>query len=86
MSWILVVSLAVLAIAVLLIERRAIREGDERKRTAPGFATVTCGVFMIAIGLAAAIADDALIALVASAAGLVAVVLGFTRHPEVPAH
>jgi hypothetical protein len=86
MSSILVVALALLAIAVVLIELRALREGDERERTAPGFALVTCGVFMLALGVAAAVAGDEPLALIASLAGLATVALGATRHRQVTAH
>jgi hypothetical protein len=86
MSWVLIVCLAIFAVAVILIERRAVREGDERKRTAPGFVFVTLGVFLLAIGVAAALADDESIALASSGLGLVSVVLGFSRHREVAAH
>jgi hypothetical protein len=82
MSWVLVVSLTLLAVAVVLVEFRAIRQGDERRHAAPGFVLVTCGVFMLAIGIAAAIADDSGIALLASLAGLGAVALGAARHRE----
>jgi hypothetical protein len=86
MSSILMVTLALLAIAVVLIELRAVREGDERRRTAPGFALVTCGVFMLALGVAAAIAGDEAVALLASLAGLSVVALGASRHREATAH
>jgi hypothetical protein len=86
MSWVLIVCLAILAAGVVLIERRAVREGDERKRTAPGFAFVTLGVFMLAVGVAAAIAGDEPVALASSSLGLVSVVLGFSRHRAVVAH
>jgi hypothetical protein len=86
MSWVLVVSLTLLAAAVVLVELRAIRQGDERRHAAPGFVLITCGVFMLAIGIAAAIGDDSMIALVASVAGLATVALGTVRHREAAAH
>ena len=86
MSWVFMVSIAILLLAVVLIEFRAIREGDERQHHAPGYALVLGGVVVIGIGVAAAASDQTAIALLASAAGLISVVLGATRHTEATAH
>ena len=80
MSWMLLVTMAILLAAVVLIEIRAIREGDERRRHAPGYALTLVGLVAIAIGIAAAISDQGLVALVLASAGLVTVALGATRH------
>lgn len=86
MSWILVATLIIFTVAVVLIELRAVREGDERRHTAPGFVLVTIGVFMLALGVAAAIAEDEMIALATVSAGLVAVALGATSRGPAAAH
>jgi hypothetical protein len=86
MSWVLVMSMVILAAAVVLIEIRAVREGDERRHHAPGYALVLGGVILISLGIAAAITDAGAVALAASIAGLVSVALGATRHREVVAH
>jgi uncharacterized membrane protein len=86
MSWVFMVLIAILLLAVVLIELRAIREGDEREHHAPGYALVMGGVVMIGIGIAGAMSDQAAIALLASAVGLILVVLGATRHTEATAH
>jgi hypothetical protein len=80
MSWMLLVTMAILLVAVVLIEIRAVREGDERRRHAPGYALTLVGLVAIAIGIAAAISDQGLVALVLASAGLVTVALGATRH------
>jgi hypothetical protein len=80
MSWMLLVTMAILVAAVVLIEIRAYREGDERRRHAPGYALTLVGLVAIAIGIAAAISDQGLVALVLASAGLVTVALGATRH------
>ena len=79
-------TLIIFTVAVVLIELRALREGDERRHTAPGFVLVTIGVFMLAIGIAAAIAADETIALATASAGLVAVALGASAHRHAAAH
>jgi hypothetical protein len=86
MSWVFVVSIAILLLAIVLIEFRAIREGDERKHHAPGYALVLGGLVVIGIGIAAAMTDQAAIALLASTAGLISVAFGATRHTEAIAH
>jgi hypothetical protein len=83
MSWVLIVSMAILVAAIVLIELRAIREGDERRRHAPGYALVLGGLIMIAIGIAAALNDEGVVSLLFSAAGFLGVVLGATRHDVV---
>ena len=80
MSWVLLVTMAILLAAVVLIEIRAIREGDERRRHAPGYALTLVGLVAIAIGIAEAISDQGPVALVLASAGLVTVALGATRH------
>ena len=85
-SWVFMVSIAVLVVAILLIEYRAIRTGDERRHHAPGYALVMGGLVAIAIGIAAAVSEQAAVALLASLTGLAAVALGATRHKEVAAH
>jgi hypothetical protein len=86
MSWILIVSLAIFGLALVLIEVRAIRTGDERQHAAPGFLAVTCGVILLALGIGAAIAGDETIALATSAIGLAAVTLGVSARRRVPSH
>lgn len=86
MSWVFMVSIAVLLLAIVLIELRAIREGDEREHHAPGYAPVLGGLVLIGIGIAAAVSDLVVVALLASTVGLISVVLGATRHTEVAAH
>ena len=86
MSWVFLVSVAVLLLAVVLIEFRAIRMGDERAHHAPGYALVMGGLIVIGIGIAAAVVEAVLLALLASIAGLLSVVLGATRHREAAAH
>ena len=58
MSLVLMLSMVILLAAVVLIEFRAIREGDERRRHAPGYALVMGGLVMIGIGIAAALTDE----------------------------
>jgi hypothetical protein len=86
MSWILIVSLAIFGLALVLIEVRAIRTGDERQQAGPGFLSVTCGVILLALGVAAAIAGDETIALATSAVGLAAVAVGASARRRVPSH
>ena len=86
MSWVFMASVAVLIVAIVLIEVRAIREGDERRRHAPGYALVMGGLIVIGVGIAAAVSEQVVIALLASSAGLVAVALGATRRKEATAH
>jgi len=86
MSWVFMVSVAVLLAAVVLIEYRAIRAGDERRHHAPGYALVLGGLVVIGIGIAAAVTGQVTVALLASLAGLGAVALGATRHKEAAAH
>jgi hypothetical protein len=80
------VSVVVVIAAVVLIEFRAIRTGDERVHHAPGYGFVLGGLIVIAIGVAGAAAESSVVALVALAAGLLSVVLGTTRHREAAAH
>lgn len=86
MSWIMVVSLAIFGLALVLIEVRAVRTGDERQHAGPGFVSITCGVILLALGLAAAIAGHETIALASSAIGLAAVALGASARHGVSAH
>ena len=86
MSWVFMVSIVALLVAVALIELRAVRMGDERLHHAPGYALVMGGLIVIGMGIAAAVSEQALPALLASSAGLVFVVLGATRHKEATAH
>jgi hypothetical protein len=86
MSWVFMVSIAVLLLAIVLIEFRAIRAGDEREHHAPGYVLVLGGLVLIGIGIAAAVSDLVAIALLASTAGLISVALGATRHTEATAH
>jgi hypothetical protein len=83
MSWVLMVTMAFLLVAVVLIEFRAVREGDERRRRAPGYALVMVGLIVISIGIAAAVTEQGLMALLLAGAGLVTVALGATRHDVV---
>ena len=86
MSWVFIVSMAILLAAVVLIEVRAVRTGDERRNHAPGYALVMGGLVVIGIGIAAAVSEQAVVALVASSAGLLAVLIGATRDTRVAAH
>ena len=86
MSWVFLASIGVLIAAIVLIEVRAVRAGDERQHHAPGYAFVMGGLILIGIGIAAAVSEQAAIALLASSSGLGAVALGATRHREVIAH
>ena len=86
MSWVFMVTIAILLAAVVLIEYRAVREGDERDHHAPGYQLVLGGLILIAIGIAAAARDGGVMALAVSSAGLMAVALGATRHKEATAH
>ncbi len=80
MSWVLALSLVIMLAAIVLIEFRAIREGDERRRHAPGYALVMGGLVMIGIGIAAALTDEGPIAVLVSLTGLLAVALATTQH------
>jgi len=82
MSLVFMVSIAILVAAVVLIEVRAVRAGDERRRHAPGYALVMGGLIMIGVGMAGALTEEGVPALLMSLAGLVAVVLGATRHEQ----
>lgn len=86
MSWVFMVSVVVLVAAIVLIEYRAIRAGDERRHHAPGYAYVLGGLVVISIGIAAAATEQTAIALLASVAGLIAVILGASRIREATAH
>lgn len=86
MSWVFMVSVVILMVAVVMIEARAVRTGDERRHHAPGYALVMGGLVLVSIGIAAAVSEQAAIALLASSAGLIAVVLGATRHTQATAH
>lgn len=86
MSWVFMVSIVVLVAAVALIEYRAVRAGDERSHHAPGYAYVMGGLIVIGIGIAAAVNELVLVALLASTVGLGAVVFGATRRKEATAH
>lgn len=86
MSWVFLVSIVALLVAVVLIELRAVRMGDERSHHAPGYALVMGGLVTIGLGIAAAVSEQTLPALLASSAGLLFVVLGSTRHKEAAAH
>jgi hypothetical protein len=86
MSWVFMVSIVVLLAAILLIEYRAIRAGDERRHHAPGYTLVMGGLVMIGIGIAAASSEQAAVALLASCVGLGAVVFGAARGTEATAH
>jgi len=86
MSWVFLVSVALLLAAIVLIELRAVRTGDERQHHAPGYAFVMGGLILIGLGIAAAVSEQVVSSLLASSAGLIAVVLGATRHKEAIAH
>jgi small-conductance mechanosensitive channel len=86
MSWVFMLSIVVLLAAIVLVEVRAIRIGDEREHHAPGYAFVMGGLIVIGFGIAAAVSEHVAIALLASSAGLLSVVLGATRHREATAH
>ena len=86
MTWVFIASTVFLLIAVLLIELRAVREGDERQHRAPGYAMVIGGLVLIGFGIAAALGDADGFTLVLGAAGLASVAFGVTRHTDAPAH
>lgn len=86
MSWVLMVTVALLLAAVVLIEIRAIREGDERRRHAPGYMLTLVGLVAISVGIAAAMSDQGMVALLLAGGGLVMVALGATRHDVVAVH
>ena len=86
MSWVFTVSIVILLAAIVLIEVRAVRVGDEREHHAPGYAFVMGGLVVIGLGIAAAMSEQEAIALLASSAGLLSVVLGATRNREAIAH
>jgi hypothetical protein len=80
MSLIFLVSIAILLVAIVLIELRAVREGDERRHHAPGYAFVIGGLVFIGIGIAMAVSEASGPSLAFSVLGLIAVVYGATRH------
>ena len=85
MSWVFMVSIVIFLAAIVLIEVRAVRAGDERRHHAPGYALVMGGLVLIGFGIAAAVTDEGAFALLLSAAGLICVALGATRHTEAAA-
>jgi hypothetical protein len=86
MSWVFMVSVAILMAAVVLIQYRAIKAGDERSHHAPGYALVMGGLVVIGVGIAAAVSEQVAIALLASSAGLMAVIVGANRATRATAH
>lgn len=82
MSWILLVTITFLLAAILLIELRAVHAGDERQHHAPGYVLVLGGLVAIASGIAMALTDEALFALLFSTLGFIAVGLGTIRGYE----
>jgi hypothetical protein len=86
MSAVFLVSMVTLALGVVIIEVRAIRQGDERQHHAPGYGLVLGGLIMLGIGVAAAASEHTVIALLATGLGLVAVLAGATRHGAAPVH
>lgn len=86
MSWVFVVSIALLIAAVVLIEVRAVRAGDERRHHAPGYGLVLGGLILIGVGIAAAMSEQAVISLLAAPGGLLLVVLGTARQRQAVAH
>jgi hypothetical protein len=86
MSLVFVLTLVTLAAAVVLIEIRAVRAGDERRHHAPGYALVLGGLILISLGIAAALSDAGAPSLLVSTAGLAVVAIGATRHRGLMAH
>jgi hypothetical protein len=86
MSWVFIVAVISLVVAVVFVEYRAIRTGDERGHPAPGHDLVMIGLIAIGVGIAAAATEHTLVALAALAAGLAAVIVGALRHAEATAH
>ncbi len=82
MSWVLIASLVVLVAAIVLIEYRAIRIGDERRSHAPGYSTVLIGLALIGAGVAGAATGWHETALLTSAFGLALVAVGALQHRE----
>jgi hypothetical protein len=83
MSPVLMMSMVILLAAIVLIEVRAIREGDERRYRAPGYALVMGGLVLLSLGVAAALTDEEVAPLLLSVAGFAAVALGSARHRDV---
>jgi len=86
MSWVFLLSIALLLAAIVVIEFRALREGDERLHHAPGYAFVMGGLVFLGFGVAAAAIDQSAIALLCSSGGLIAVLLGASHHHEAATH
>lgn len=86
MSWDFIVSIVFLLAAIVLIEVRAVRAGDERRRHAPGYVFVLGGLVLLGFGIAAAVTGEEAFALLLSAAGLACVAFGATRPIEAAAH
>ena len=82
MSWVLIASLVVLVAAIVLVEYRAIRVGDERRSHAPGYSTVLIGLALISVGVAGAATGGYGMALLSSAFGLAIVTVGALQHRE----
>ena len=78
--------MVILAAAVVLIEIRAVRAGDEGRHHAPGYSLVMGGLIILGLGLAAALTESGALAVLVSMAGLAVVALGAMRHQEVVAH
>jgi hypothetical protein len=79
MSPILLVTIGALLAAIVLIEFRAVRAGDERRHHATGYAYVLIGLVAIVSAIAMALTHEALLALVLAVVGFVAVAFGSTR-------
>ena len=86
MSWVFIASIVAMLVAIVLIEYRALRVGDERRHYAPGATIVVGGLILIGIGIAAAVSEQVALSLLASSAGLLAVAFAVTRHAEASAH
>ena len=82
MSWILIASLVVLVAAVVLVEYRAVRVGDERRSHAPGYSSVLIGLALIGVGVAGAASGWHGTALLTSAFGLALVTVGALQHRQ----
>lgn len=86
MSMLLIGSLAVLLVAIVMVELRAAHAGDERRHHEVGYWAVIGGVAMIAMGIAAAASDHMVFTLLLSTMGLISVALGGARHREAAIH
>ena len=83
MTWILLLTITFMLAAIVLIELRAVRAGDEREHHAPGYAYVLIGLVALSSAIGMALMDQTLFAMLLSTVGLMSVgvgTLGEQRH------